>query len=292
MNYFKYMPIIFALITFAGWGVGDIFVTLASRKLGAKQTYFWGMAFAFLLSSLYLPFAGKMSDWGMFFVATVLNIVHIFGNLCYFRGLEVGNAAIVGTLSGSFALVTILISVLFFGESLTALQILAVILTLTGGVLVSLNLGKSAKLSGILSDKGIIYALGSVFGWGIYFALVRIPAGKIGWFWAGFPLYLLNFLLPLFMKDFRKNASLIFSKKNVWQTVLTFSVLITLADFSYNIGILKGFTSIVAPIAGAYPVLFVLLTSIFFKEKLTKQQKIGLGLGLLGIVVISFSSIG
>lgn len=226
----------------------------------------------------------------MFFVAALLNIIHIFGNLCYFRGLEVGSAAIVGTLSGSFALITILISLLFFGESLTALQILAVILTLTGGVLVSLNLGKSAKLSGILSDKGILYALGSVLGWGIYFALVRIPAGKIGWFWAGFPLYLLSLLLPLFIQDFRKNTTEIFSQRNLLLTVFTFSVLITLADFSYNIGILKGFTSIVAPIAGAYPVLFVILTRIFFKEKLTIQQKIGLGFGLLGIIVISFSA--
>lgn len=286
------MAVIFALITLIGWGAGDIFVALSSRRLGAKQAYFWGMAFAFVLASAYIPFAGEMTDWGMFFIAILLNVVHIFGNLAYFKGLEIGKTAVVGTLSGAFVLVTILISLLLFGENLNLTQILGIVLIISGGIMVSLKLDNSGdNIRGILTDKGIIYALAACLGWGIYFALVRIPAERIGWFYAGYPLYLLTFLLPFFMKEIRKNIFAVFSAVKVLIPVFIFTILITVADFSYNIGILQGFTSIVAPIAGAYPVLFVILSRFVFREKLNGQQKAGIFFALLGIVLIGISSV-
>ena len=63
-------------------------------------------------------------------------------------------------------------------------------------------------------------------------------------------------------------------------------VLITAADFSYNLGILAGYTSIVAPIAGSYPIVFVALSRLVFKEKLTLIQKSGIVFTLIGIVTI------
>ncbi len=285
------MSLFFALFTLIGWGVGDIFVALASRKLGAKLSYFWGNILAFLLSSLYIPFAGKISDWRMFMLAGALNIIHVLGNISYFRGLEVGNATIVGTLSSAYSLVAIIISLLFFGESLTLSQGIPIVFILTGSILVSLNLEKLATLDKdkILTDKGIVYAFGSMIFWGIYFALVRIPAEKIGWFWAGYPLYLLTFTLPFIMKEVRTNTFRVFSSAKILITVLLMTLFITTADFSYNLGILKGFTSIVAPVAGAYPVVFVALARFVFKERLSKTQSAGIILSLLGIVLLGIS---
>jgi len=48
--------------------------------------------------------------------------------------------------------------------------------------------------------------------------------------------------------------------------------------------------SVVAPIAGANPTLFVLLAFFVFKDRLTKQQILGIVLTLLGIVWLSFLS--
>jgi len=49
--------IIFALISYLGWGVGDIFGTIAVRKIGSYSTALWRFILGIILFSLYAPFA-------------------------------------------------------------------------------------------------------------------------------------------------------------------------------------------------------------------------------------------
>ena len=68
------------------------------------------------------------------------------------------------------------------------------------------------------------------------------------------------------------------------------TTLVRIAEFSYNAGIGKGLVSIVAPIAGANPILFIILAFIFFKDKITRQQILGIITTLIGIVLLSVLS--
>ena len=67
-------------------------------------------------------------------------------------------------------------------------------------------------------------------------------------------------------------------------------VLTTGGTFSFNAALQLGNAAIVAPIAGSYPVLFVLLASIFFKDRISASQKLGIIFGLMGIVGLSIVS--
>lgn len=281
------MAVLFALVTLIGWGVGDIFVAISSRKIGNLHTYVWGFLFASVITSLYIPFAGPIKDQQMFLLAILLNIIHTIANLSYFRSLEVGNASLAGTVAGSFPIVTVFLAILFFHEALSVGRLAGIILIVFGIILASMNMKfvQTLRMKYIFSDKGIIYALIAAVGWGIYFALVRIPAEKIGWFWAGYPLYLWAFVL-LLLPSSRRNILRVFEKRSLVLTVVAYIVLVTIADFAYNIGILAGYTSVVAPIAGAFPVLFVLLTRFVFKEPLTIRQKTGIASALCGIILI------
>lgn len=78
--------------------------------------------------------------------------------------------------------------------------------------------------------------------------------------------------------------------KNTLVPLVGLTLIGSLANFSYNVGVSKGFTSIVAPIAGSYPTLFVVLAFIVFKVKLTKQQLFGIVVSILGIVMLSILS--
>lgn len=283
------MATIFALIAFAGWGVGDVFATMASRRLGFLVSYFWAFVFGFTVVIFIMPFMGGISDWRMFFFAIILNLIHTAGNLSFFRGLEVGNASIVGTITGTFSIVSVILSLIFFKESVSLLQAIGIIFAVLGVILVSLKLGEIGKISRIFADRGVFYALITLFCWGIYFAFVRIPAEKIGWFWAGVPLFFTAFLL-LGFRDLRKNIGKIFKDRKGLQATLSCMLLgLIIGDFAYNIGILKGYTSIVAPIAGSSTVLFVTLSRFVFGERLTLQQKWGIAVTLLGIIIVSFS---
>jgi uncharacterized membrane protein len=76
-------------------------------------------------------------------------------------------------------------------------------------------------------------------------------------------------------------------KKAFWPLLATV-VLTGIAEFCFNYALQKGYGSIVAPIAGAYPTLFVLLSYLVFREPINRQQKAGIFVTLLGITVLSF----
>lgn len=285
------MAIFFALLTLIGWGVGDVFVTIASRRIGNIPTVFWGQVFSIILTSFYIPFAGLPSNLLMFLFALVLGLSLSWGTLFYFRALEVGNAQLAGTIGGSFVLPVVLLSVIFFGERLSLWQILGIVLILAGLILASFELKqlRNKKINEIFSDKGAKYAFLAMIVWGVYYAVIRISVESIGWFWAFYPANLFFILLLIFGK-IKRNSLKIFTDKKTLLAIIIFSVLINIAQFSYNLGILNGFTSVVAPIAGSYPVLFVILARLVFKEKLTRQQALGIVSSLLGIVLVSLTS--
>lgn len=69
---------------------------------------------------------------------------------------------------------------------------------------------------------------------------------------------------------------------------LVSAILIRSGDIALNLGISQGMTSIVTPLAGAAPVVFVITSAIIFKDKISKQQWFGIGLAILGILGLSF----
>lgn len=284
------MAFIFALLTLFGWGVGDVILAVASRRTGFLVAFFWFLLGGFILSLFYLPFAPNVNDYQMLILSFIIGAVHYSGNITYLRALEVGNASLTGAIAGSFPIVTVLLSLIFFGERLNFGQTLGIIFTSIGVILASFKFEEIKKLNlySIFSDKAVLCSLITMLIWGFAFAFVRIPAENLGWFWATMPGYLL-FVPLIFISKIRQPSLAILKDTKSFLPVFLFILFVTMADFSYNIGILHGYTSVVAPVAGSSSVLFVLLTRFFFREKLTRQQKIGIVFSLIGIVLISLS---
>lgn len=286
------MAVFFALIALVGWGAGDIFVTLLSRKIGSRKALFLWLLGSFVLASLYVPFAKPISDYPMFIFIFILHLFGLTGTVLYFKALEIGNASLVGTIAGAFPIITVPLSVAIFAEKLGQIQILAIAMTICGLIFSTLHWQEIMKsnFSRLINEKSILYALVTFIIWGVFWTLIRIPVAKIGWFWSMYPGYLLFVLLPLF--GFVKKISIGELKNRDNLKLIIPMCLLTLgANFGYNLGITYGYTSIVAPIAGSSPVLFVILSRFVFRDKLTSQQKAGIGLTLTGIVLIGISSI-
>src|SRR3989344_953248 len=286
------MAVFFALIALVGWGAGDIFVTLLSRKIGSRKALFLWLLGSFVLASLYVPFAKPISDYPMFIFIFILHLFGLTGTVLYFQALEIGNASLVGTIAGAFPIITVPLSVAIFAEKLGQIQILAIAMTICGLIFSTLHWQEIMKsnFSRLINEKSILYALVTFIIWGVFWTLIRIPVAKIGWFWSMYPGYLLFVLLPLF--GFVKKISIGELKNRDNLKLIIPMCLLTLgANFGYNLGITYGYTSIVAPIAGSSPVLFVILSRFVFREKLSGQQKAGIGLALAGIVLIGISSI-
>ena len=284
----NYFPVILAIIALVGWGTADIFGGLVSRKIGGYSSSIWLLIINVVIASLYIPFA--LPSLGNINLQTILWLLilgplTVFPMIALYEGIRVGNASLVGTIAGSFGALTVVLSIIFFKETLNYHQVGAIILILTGIILSSINL-KEVSLNKILTDKGIPYALAAWLFWGLYFTFVRIPIKEIGWFWPAYFSWLAFPLGIIYMrykkKELRKPTS-----SRLWLYLIMDSFLVVIGVLSYNLAITRGQTSIIAPIASSYPALFALLAYFVFKDHLSKQQILGMIITLGGIIILS-----
>lgn len=286
------LGIVFALIAFLGWGVGDIFGTLATRRLGSLSTSAWSMAAGVLISVLFIPLIHSTIQnltLSILAINILLGLIFLLGMICFNEGLRVGNPSLVGTIAASFAAVSVVLSVIFLKEKISTNQMFSIALIFLGLILSSLHTASKESKNTCLT--GVIFALITTITWGIYYAFIKIPVESIGWFW---PQLITLSLFPVvfyFMSVRRKKVQIPSLKHNALFLVLINGFLVGGGEFAYNFAISNGYTAVVAPIAGSYPVLFVILASFIFKEKTTLRQNFGILTTLLGIVFLSILSI-
>lgn len=283
-------PLFFAFISFFSWAVGDIFGVVAVRKLGSFSTTAWGLLLRFVIFSLYLPFAVsnlKELTFDLFVVIVLITIVGLVGFIAFNEGMKVGNPALIGTIAAGFPFVTVILSTLFLRETLSFQQIIAIGLIFIGIMLSSFDwqlLKKSRTL-----QKGVNFALITLLCWGIWFAFLKIPVQKIGWFLPNYAVYISFPFVFLFMK-MKKIKLIPLTKENGAIPLIIAVLFLATAELSYSLGITNANSSIIAPIAGSYPALFVILAFFIFKEPIKKQQIIGIITTLAGIVFLSMVS--
>jgi drug/metabolite transporter (DMT)-like permease len=286
------MPaIFFAFITFLAWGVGDLWVAVTARRLNPYSGTFWSMILTIVLFGTYIPFTltdlTKLTPLLLLLNVTLGSIL-IGGIIAYREGFRVGNVALVTTIGSSFTAVTTILALIFFKERLSLFQTIA-ILTIFIGLFLSMFKIDEIKGGKVVLERGLIFGGIAMICWGIYFTFVKILAREIGWFWPNYITFSLFPLLYLFMK-FRRIPILPPNTNKALKPLIASTIVARVAEFSFNIGISRGFTSIVAPIAGASPVLTVLLAFLTFKDPITKQQAIGIVVTLFGLVFFSIVS--
>lgn len=286
------MGILLAFITYIGWGTGDIFGVYASRKIGAYVATAYVFIFGFLIASLYLPFAWndihKITPV-LFVVNFVFGLGFLLANFLINEAFKRSNASLVGIIVQSFPAVLLILSTIIFKDTLTTKQAMWTIVIFVGVAVCTINF-HDIKTSKIFTDVGILFAIIAACLLAIYFTFLRVFAGVYGWFWPNYISYL-AFPVALFLIKhiFKVKEKITFPKSNkiLFATFLS-AFLIRGADITLNFGVSNGLAAIVAPIASASPTLFITLSSLIFKDPITKQQKIGIGICLLGIVLLSF----
>lgn len=287
------IPIIFALISYIGWGVGDIFGTIASRKTNAYVTAFSKLVLGLTIFSFYIPFAKADFDnisLNILVLLAILSLIGYAGLVSFYQGLKQGNASVVGTIAASFTSVVVLLSVVFLKDVLSVKQLISILVIFTGVLLTSLE-NKKFIISDFISGKGVVYAFVAMISWGIYFTFIKLAVNKIGWFW---PAYITSAFAILYTAIYLKVKKIKIDYKAARKSALPIilnAALLATAEMSYNFAISKGQTSLVAPIAGAYPTLFVVLAFIVFKDAIKRHQISGIIMTLIGIVLLSIFSV-
>ena len=284
--------IIFALISYFTWGTGAFIEAIVARRLNSYSLIFWGFILSALILSFYAFFQTTSLNLltpAILILNVILGVFLIAGSIVYFEAYKVANRAVVGTIAQSFPAVVVILSLIFLGERVTFSQAVSIIIIFVGMFLSAVDISEFRRKTFSI-NKGFLFAIIAMICWGAYFAFIKIPVEKIGWFWPNYFSFLLFPLIFFYMRIMKIKLEKP-TKNNAFFLIIISTVLVRVAEFSYNFAISKGLVVIVAPIAGANLTLFVLLAFLIFKDPIKKQQIIGIITTLVGIVLLSAFSI-
>jgi len=278
-------------VAFFGWAIGDICTTIASRKIGSYSSVFYTTLLGVIIFAILIPsHFSELKNYTLplFLLNIVIASLLTIANLSYVTALQKSNASIVSAIAGSFPAVTVILSVLFLRQPITSLQVIAIVVISIGIILSTLNL-QDLKNKHIWHDPSLRLALLAMLCWGSFYAFLKPISIHVGWFW---PIYFAFWFFPfVFLYMRRQEMSLEKPTTNgALPFILITAILMRSAEVSFNSAMSSGNTSFVAPVAGSYPILFVLIAAYLFKDPIKKPQKFGIAITLIGIVWLSWLS--
>ncbi len=287
------LAVLLATVTNISYAVGDIANVYGARSIHPRAmsllAFGWGLI-ALLVVTPFMPVPEFMAKPVV--VNILLGIISGVSYLLFLKALEVGNAGLVGVVSGSFPALVVLLSVVFFGERIALLQGGALVLILGGLALSMLDI-RAIREGRMELGKGVALALVCMIAWAVYFAFIRYPAEAYGWFYSSLITGLVG-VLVLVPFSLRAVIELVGAGRGGLRAAagwpIVNGILGTLASLTYSAAVTMGATSIVAPIAGAYPALYVLLTYYCFRDPLRPLQILGIIIAIVGVITLGLAA--
>jgi drug/metabolite transporter (DMT)-like permease len=165
----------FGLLTGLGaalsWGTMDIATALSSRLIGSLRV----TAAVQLICTMFLLLAGFVagttlpSDPSALVAATLLGLIGAGAYFSYFTGLRIGPISVVSGMVAAYGGLTVVLSVVLRGESLTPLQALGAAIATVGVILTGVAFGGGLRAIRF-AGPGVVFAVVAL----VLFALMAI----------------------------------------------------------------------------------------------------------------------
>ena len=208
--------------------------------------------------------------------------------ICYFHALQIGNVNVVVPIDKSSVVLTILLGVIFLGESMNLLKTVCVVSIAAGTYLMiekKENVGQSTKKKG-----AIFYAFMSAIFASLTALLSKIGItgieSNLGTAIRTIVVLIMAWIIVL-MKGRQKDIKKISQKS--WTFIVLSGIATGLSWLCYYRALQDGPISVVLPIDKLSTLVSIAFAYIVFKEKLTRKSGIGLALivaGTLGMVIL------
>lgn len=209
--------------------------------------------------------------------------------LCYFKALQLGDVNKVTPIDKSSTVLTMILAVLFLGESLSVTMVFGMIGILVGTMLM-IEKRKQAREEPVVTEKKggwLVYACLSAM-----FASVTSILGKLGM--EGIPsnlgtairtgvVLLMAWLVVLIQKKQSKIHGI--SSRN-WIFLICSGITTGLSWLCYYRALQKGPASIVAPIDKLSVLITVLFARVILKEQMSRKAIMGLCLLVAGTLLL------
>ncbi len=196
--------------------------------------------------------------------------------LCYFRALQLGTVNKVTPIDKSSTILTMILAMLFLGESITIVKVIAIVLIGTGTYLM-IQKKKDANLPEVHNNRWIIYAVFSAI-----FASLTSILGKIGIEGVesnlGTAIRTIVVLIMAWVIVFMTGKKHMIGKidHKSWIFLILSGFATGGSWLCYYRALQDGLASVVVPIDKLSILITIIFSYIFLKETLTRKALIGL----------------
>ena len=272
-----------------GYGLSTGVISSLTKKYSPEQVTVYRNFFVSLILLVALLFYLPSSNFDVTFIVLVFGIAVLgyFSVKYLFNALRVGKVGVVSPISNSAVVLTVLLSVIFFKEQLSLLQVVAIALVIFGVLLNSVDF-KHFRESNIFDKRsGVAYALVTFVLWGFIFFFSKIHVSVLGPFLSAF-LIELGILVYSYL-DIRVSKMRLkrVSSKELFLFIVS-AVLAAAGTLFYNLGVQVGVVSIVAVLSFSNPIAATFYSKVVNKETLKLKEIAALILIVLGVALVTF----
>ena len=263
------------------WGVADFVGPLWGRTWGALRVLLWAQIGGLVAIAIAVAIHGEGPHGTAVLLAVPAALSGTLGLYAYYRGMAIGAMAVVAPIAGASAIVPVVFGILT-GDRPRPIQYAGIGCALVGITLASLEHqeGGSRRMA-----AGVGLALLAAIGFGFYFPPMH-AAGKADPFWASLIFRLVSTLVMLAAIAVRRPAL----RLDGWKLGVVLGVGLgdTLGNVLFAAAASQGgLESLTSVLASLYPVVTVMLAAVVLHERIARVQRLGAGLALAGIVLIS-----
>ena len=290
------MGILLGLLAALFWGISDFLVRYSARLIGAYRTLLF-MQFTGLVGlSIYLLVTGQLvrlimsNSWQVWAWCVLVALLSTISSLALYRSFEIGVLMVVSPITGSYAIVTVVLSFLS-GEHISQLHTIGIATVLLGAIGVATVFGKSTEegkklRSGGLA-RGVVWAVVAALGFGIAFWVLGFHVTPL--LGGIIPAWLTHLIAPcvLIFCAPLTGQSIRFPWGRIWWYLGIISVLDTAAFVTYSFGLTLDQIAVVSVLGSLYSAVTVILAWIFIREHLQWNQWLGIGVIFAGIVLVN-----
>lgn len=276
------LALIFSLLSVSGYGLTSLLLGKAAGRLGAFWTSFLVQLLGLALTLLFVPFFGlQLTPDAHLLPLAIFGASVVFVFTLYSKNLSIGPVSVVQSMLRLSNLLIFVLAVLFLHERITLIEIMSVLVMLVGVVLVSFDVRQLVRKR----VQTLTRAMPTV--------LIQIVLQSVGVLFLGFGIRQFGgfsanvggrlFTVPLFMflsvTQWRKKPTMTLSS---WKLILLITALDVVSYLFYTSAVQLYELSFTSMVQSTMPIVTAVLGFLFFGERLTRTQKLGIMIAVLG----------
>ena len=279
------LSILFGLGAALGWGAGDFTGGLASRKTGAYRAVFYGEVVGIIFLLIIVKISGEsLPNQRVWLLAMLAGALGTVGLILLYHSMTLGLMSIATPVSALLA-ASLPVLVGIFKEGIP--QLLTVIgfgFALFAVWMISQGENGVTNILAHLSDLKLPLLAG--IGFGLYFVFMHEATSTGATIW---PMVASRsggmILIALYILITRVSWKV--EDTSAWPMIIINGVLDISGNLFFILAGQAGRLDVAAVLSSLFPGATVMLAWIFLKERLTRNQWIGIGSALIAIVLMT-----